>query len=401
MPILPRYFARVPESVNFSLLQSQLVVIIGVGMVGSPIAEKLARSAVGHLRFIDDDFLETENLGRHILPVEYIDDVQPWNKAEGMADYLAKQVEGLTTEAIPRKIDESVSDSLLDEWLHDADLVVAATDDRQAQRRIGQRALGLGIPAIFPALYPKKGGGEIVVQIDDAWPCFGCWDYFRTNTEQLRGVNALDLSGEPVVHVAVRLCLGILDPGSEDGEMMKGNPGNPPNQLFMLDRAATLRRALIEWRRDCPACAAGVLSLDISEPRETHTVLGWAVETSLEAQIAALREMSAYETDATTLEERSAYPAATLSGSTAEPETSQWWSTTPLDSHPPADFDFGEWIGSCIMCSLFMLVPDIWISIGIRAILIGRPTSFNFTFYIVLSGVLGVVIATIMSAWES
>jgi ThiF family len=254
MPLPRRYFARVPASVNFALLQSKLVVVIGLGMVGSPIAQKLARSAVGHLRFIDDDILEIENLGRHVLPVEYVDNVQPWNKAEGLAHYLAKQVEGLHTGAIPRKVDGLVRDDLLDAWLSDADLIVAATDDREAQRRIGVRALELGIPAIFPALYPQDGGGEIVLQLDHDWPCFGCWDYFRTNTEQLRGINALELAGQPVIHMSVVLCLSILDPDSVHKDVMKGDPGDPPNQVFMLDDAATLRSGPARWRDECPSC---------------------------------------------------------------------------------------------------------------------------------------------------
>lgn len=253
MPIPPRYFARVPESVNLPLLQSKLVVVIGVGMVGSPIAEKLAISTIGRLRFIDDDLLKPENLARHVLPVEYVG----WNKAEGLAVYLAKQIEGLQTEAVPRKIDKSVSNNLLDKWLADADLIVAATDDREAQRRIGSQALALGLPVIFPALYPMEGGGEVVVQLDPVWPCFGCWDYFRRNTEQLRGENALAIDGEPVIHTSVKLCIGILDPDSEHRNMMMEGLGEPPNQLFLLNRMAVLRRMPLTRRPDCQTCRGG------------------------------------------------------------------------------------------------------------------------------------------------
>lgn len=250
MPVLPKYFARTPDGIN---LQDRLVVIVGLGMVGSPIAKKLARSTVGRLRLIDDDLLKHENLARHELPVEYLG----WNKAEGLAVYLAAQIENLHAEAIPRKIDQSVSDELLDQWLADADLIVAATDDRVAQRRIGRRALQLGISGIFPALYPRAGGGEIVVQLDPLWPCFGCWDYFRRNTEQLRGVNALEIAADPVVNASVRLSIGILDRSSEHRNMMVQGPGEPPNQLFRLDRVAMLRRGSLPRRPDCPTCHGG------------------------------------------------------------------------------------------------------------------------------------------------
>jgi hypothetical protein len=201
---------------------------------------------------IDHDILETVNLARHILPLQYVGR----NKAQGLAEHLAEQVDGLKTEAISRKIDQSVSDDLLDEWL-DVDLIVAATDDRRAQRRVGERALVPSTPAIFPALYVEDGG-EVVVQLDRRLPCFGCWDYFRTNEEQLRGVTGLNIAGWPVIHTSIRLCLGILDPDSEDGSMMAPEEGQrQPIQNFLLNRSGELKRAILTRRPTCPSCAVG------------------------------------------------------------------------------------------------------------------------------------------------
>jgi molybdopterin/thiamine biosynthesis adenylyltransferase len=359
MPAPPRYFARVPPSVNFSLLQSKLVVVVGLGMVGSPIAEKLARSAVGRLRFIDDDILETENLGRHVLPMEYVDNVQPWNKAEGMAHYLAKQVEGLHTEAIPRKVDELVPDDLLDAWLRDADLIVAATDDREAQRRIGVRALALGIPAIFPALYPRDGGGEIILQLDHEWPCFGCWDYFRTNTEQLRGVNALELAGEPVIHTSVRLCVSILDPDSEHKDMMKGDPGDPPNQVFMLDDTEELRSGPIPWRDHCPSCGGPTpLRTDAVDARHMFDRT-----RSIDISVSQSSEMSTW-----------ALRSATQT------------------NHVQKSFDFSDWLGGSVCGTLLMLLPSAFIVSEIDHTASTEAGHFSVGLWLVLSVILGVIV---------
>lgn len=180
----PDYLARPAGDVNFPLMQSQRVVVVGVGTVGSRIADYFANSTIGFLRLIDHDPLEIVNPYRHALPVEYLG----WNKAVGLADWLLKQVPRLQVDPIDRKIDQSIPTELLDRWLADTDLIVAATDDRDAQRRIGQQTLVLGIPAIFPGQY-LGGGGEVIVQLDPRLPCFGCWDYFRTSGEQLRGVS--------------------------------------------------------------------------------------------------------------------------------------------------------------------------------------------------------------------
>lgn len=246
------YFARIAGSINLRLLQSRRVVVVGVGTVGSQIANELARCGVGSLCLIDHDKLETANLARHTLPVEFVG----WNKAEALTVHLAAQVAGLQIGAIPRKISHSVSDELLDQWLGEADLIVAATDDRGAQRQIGQRALALSIPAIFPALYGQDGG-EVVIQLDPRFPCFHCWDAFRRNTAQLRGVTALNMTALPVIYTALRLSLGVLDTQSEHRRLMTTRPGEAPNQLFVHESPDAFRRAPLTRRPNCPSCAVG------------------------------------------------------------------------------------------------------------------------------------------------
>lgn len=179
------YFDRITDRVNLRLLQTSRVVVVGVGTVGSQIARELANSGVGHLLLIDDDVLELSNLLRHILPKAFIG----LNKAEAVANYLAEEVPGLHAEAVPRKIDASMTDAEIDRLLQDADLIVAATDDREAQRRIARRALALDVLAIFPALYADSGG-EVIVQSSPQLPCFFCWDGYRGRVRQARGVAA-------------------------------------------------------------------------------------------------------------------------------------------------------------------------------------------------------------------
>jgi len=248
----PDYFARPAGDVNFAFMQSKRVVVVGVGTVGSRIAELLANSTVGFLRLIDHDPLEIENPYRHALPVGYLGG----NKAIGLADWLPKQVPRLRVDPIDRKIDQSVPAELLERWLDDADLIVAATDDRDAQRRISQQALALGIPAIFPGQY-LAGGGEVIVQFDHRLPCFGCWDYFRTSREQLRGVSGLPFAELPVIYTSMRLCIGVLDPDSDHAEMLAEAGRSVPYQAFRLDRSGNIYSHTLTRRQDCPTCSGG------------------------------------------------------------------------------------------------------------------------------------------------
>jgi molybdopterin/thiamine biosynthesis adenylyltransferase len=248
----PEYFTRVVGSVNFPLLQSKRVAVVGIGWVGSRIAEELANCGVGYLRLIDPDTLKIENLYRHALPKGYLG----WNKAIGLADYLSHQVEGLQAESIARGIDEGVPGELLERWLGEADLVVVATDKPHVQKQVGQRALILDIPSIFPALY-EDGGGEVVVQFTRDVPCFGCFSAFRDAAEPLHGVIATNFSAFPVIFTSLMLSMVILDPESEYSDLITERPDRRLNQLFVLNRFGALTPKPLDRREDCPACGGG------------------------------------------------------------------------------------------------------------------------------------------------
>jgi molybdopterin/thiamine biosynthesis adenylyltransferase len=252
MSVPPEYFARLVGSVNFPLLQGKRVAIVGVGWVGSKIAEELANCGVGYLRLIDPDTLKVENLYRHALPKEYLD----WNKAIGLADYLPQQVEGLRAESIAREIYDKVPGELLERWLVETDLVVVATDKPRVQKQVGQRALMLNIPSIFPALY-DNGGGEVVVQFTRDVPCFGCFSAFREAAEPLHGVIATNFSAFPVIFTSLMLSMAILDPESEYSDLITERPDRRLNQLFVLNPFGALTPEPLDRREDCPACDGG------------------------------------------------------------------------------------------------------------------------------------------------
>lgn len=249
----PEQFARVAGRVNLSLLAAKQVVVIGVGSVGSQVAKELANDGVGHLRLIDHDIFEEANLPRHALTRAHLG----MNKAEGTGLFLASETPTLKAEAVPLKIDDSISDTEFDQLVRDVDLIVATTDDHVVQRRIGRRALSLDIPAIFPGLYARKGG-EVFVQRSPRHPCFLCWDGHRPVTQALRGVSATNADILAIIQLAVWLCEGILDPRSDYAQdFLVAAPGDErPPQLFVQNDLA-LTRQTIEWVENCPSCAVG------------------------------------------------------------------------------------------------------------------------------------------------
>jgi molybdopterin/thiamine biosynthesis adenylyltransferase len=249
----PDYFSRIIGRVDLDALSDTFVVIAGVGSVGSMIALELARCGVGHLALLDGDHLEGANLSRHALADAYVGT----NKAEAMASHLALNIPGLDVAGAPFHLDDSFSDAEIDRCLARADLVVIATDQRAAQRRIARRALAMDIPAVLPGLYADRGG-EVFVQLNPGQACFMCWDAFREEDAQVRGVSSLNADALSVIQQAVYLCLAVLDPRSRHARDLAPLPQDPrPRQLFVQRPGAALVRASVTRRADCPGCAVG------------------------------------------------------------------------------------------------------------------------------------------------
>ena len=59
-------FQPIGESGQRKLLESRAV-IVGMGALGTVIANHLVRSGVGHIRMIDRDFVELSNIQRQTL----------------------------------------------------------------------------------------------------------------------------------------------------------------------------------------------------------------------------------------------------------------------------------------------------------------------------------------------
>ena len=133
------------------LLQGR-VVVAGMGALGSFSASLLARAGVGHLRLIDRDFVELNNLQRQVL-YEEEDARQALPKAIAARDKLARinsdvQIEAAVSDLNPGTVLEH---------LGDADVIVDAVDNFEARFLINDAAIHLGIPWVYGAVISTYG----------------------------------------------------------------------------------------------------------------------------------------------------------------------------------------------------------------------------------------------------
>jgi molybdopterin/thiamine biosynthesis adenylyltransferase len=106
---------------------SRRVAVVGVGAVGSRIAEHLTLAGIKHLTLVDPEKMSANNLGRHVLTRDYLG----VNKADGMAAHLRRRMPG---------IDINFHHSTLLEWLkvarpNEFDVIVLATGDLAEERQ--------------------------------------------------------------------------------------------------------------------------------------------------------------------------------------------------------------------------------------------------------------------------
>jgi adenylyltransferase/sulfurtransferase len=160
-----RILAQVGDA-GQSRLASARVVIVGLGALGCPVADLLARAGVGELTLIDRDLVEMSNLQRQTL-YSSADVGQP--KALAAAARVAAI--NPTVRAIPRPID--VNSRNAEEIARSADVIVDATDNAQSRYLINDVSLKLAIPWVYGGAVGTEGRAT-GFRPSAASPCLRC-----------------------------------------------------------------------------------------------------------------------------------------------------------------------------------------------------------------------------------
>src|SRR5881628_1697033 len=116
-------FPGMGEAGQQRLLDSH-VTLCGCGALGTVLANALVRAGVGHLRLIDRDFIETNNLQRQVLFDEH-DVAENLPKAEAAARKLAAVNSSVYVEPVVTDVDRTNIVQLCE----DADIILDGTDN--------------------------------------------------------------------------------------------------------------------------------------------------------------------------------------------------------------------------------------------------------------------------------
>jgi molybdopterin/thiamine biosynthesis adenylyltransferase len=143
------------------------VSIVGLGALGSTIANHLVRAGVGYVRLCDRDFVELDNLQRQVLYDE--DDVKAnLPKAAAAAAKLARINSEVKLEA--RVCDVNYANA--EELAKDVDLLLDGTDNFETRFILNDACVKAGRPWIYGGCVGSYG--MVMTVLPGEGPCFAC-----------------------------------------------------------------------------------------------------------------------------------------------------------------------------------------------------------------------------------
>lgn len=141
--------------------------VVGCGALGSVIINTLARAGVGHLRIVDRDFLELNNLQRQVLYDE--DDVTAGlPKAIAAYERLKKINSTISVEPVVTDVDPTNIERLL-AGVH---CIIDGTDNFETRFLLNDAAVKLGIPWVYGGCLAAEG--QTLTIIPGQTPCLRC-----------------------------------------------------------------------------------------------------------------------------------------------------------------------------------------------------------------------------------
>jgi molybdopterin/thiamine biosynthesis adenylyltransferase len=215
------------------------VAVIGLGALGSVIAEQLARGGVGHLRLVDRDFVELSNLQRQVLYDEE-DARQRLPKAIAAANKLR----AINSEISVEPVVADVSPRNVEQLLESATLVMDGTDNLETRFLVNDACIKLGLPWIYGGALGSSGSTMTIVPGQTA--CLRC---IIESAPAPGAMPSCETEGvlAPTTGVVASL---------ECAEALRFLAGFTPISGFLSldvwDRE--FREVVIARRPDCPAC---------------------------------------------------------------------------------------------------------------------------------------------------
>ncbi len=213
-------------------LKNATVTIVGLGGLGSVVAQLLARAGVGRLILIDRDYVEEENLHRQIL---YNEEDVGQQKAYSAMVALNKINSDIDIESHFENLDYTNISRLVK-----GSVIVDCTDNLETRFLINEYAKKNNIPWIYGGAVTTKGFVWVIQPFNI---CFRC-----VFSESKKGKSCSEVG----VHSAIVSIVGTLQ-ASEAFKLITGQPVEK-NLLHFNLADNTLTKIRVKKSHHCPVC---------------------------------------------------------------------------------------------------------------------------------------------------
>lgn len=146
-------------------LKESRAVIVGLGALGSAVANALVRAGIGHVVLVDRDIVELHNLQRQIL---YTEEDLNRPKADAAAELLHRINASVEIETHTKDLNVSNAEKIL----AGADIVLDGTDNLQTRFLMNDVCVKEGIPWIYAGAVGTSG--MVMPILPGKTPCFRC-----------------------------------------------------------------------------------------------------------------------------------------------------------------------------------------------------------------------------------
>lgn len=215
------------------------VMVIGVGGLGSAVAQYLAGSGIGHLVLVDGDVVDVSNLHRQVVHSE---DTVGMNKALSAQQQLVKLNSGIQIQTITEPLDEV---GLIAELQH-IDVVVDCTDNSASRMLHNRVCVRTKTPLVTAAAIRMEGQLMVVDPNQAESPCYEC--VYPDLSQQQDTCSQSGILGPVVGLMGVMQALEVIKLIASVGESSCG-------QLVNFDAMDLSLRAFKATKNiECPVC---------------------------------------------------------------------------------------------------------------------------------------------------
>ena len=166
--------------------KSKHVAVLGVGSVGSAVADMLARAGVRRLTLVDPDVLSEDNLKRHVLDDKDLGKSKVHALAAKYSPVYTNRQASLFVETHPiqKKFDAELFKPMVFhsdpggryERSMKPDVIAACVDSLACESQINAYSLGKNVPVVYGGVHGDAHTAEIITVIPGLTPCYECYE---------------------------------------------------------------------------------------------------------------------------------------------------------------------------------------------------------------------------------